>query len=58
MSKVSREEAIECVKKLISYIGDDPNREGLLETPDRVIRSYDELYKGYTLDPKTILSKR
>lgn len=58
MSKVSKEEAISAVKKLIEYIGDDPNREGLLETPERVIRSYDEIYNGYSIDPKEILSKR
>ena len=54
---VSREEAIECVRKLIRYIGDDPDREGLLETPDRVIRSYDELYGGYKKDPNEVLKK-
>jgi len=57
MSKPSRKDAIEAVRTLIKYIGDNPEREGLLETPDRVVRSYDHLYKGYTQDPKEILSK-
>ncbi|MGK0289531.1 MAG: GTP cyclohydrolase I [bacterium] len=54
---VTREEAIECVRKLITYLGDDPNRDGLLETPDRVIRSYEEIFAGYSIDPKKILEK-
>lgn len=58
MDKISRDEAIEAVKKLIRYIGDDPNREGLLETPERVIKSYEEIFKGYSQDPKQILEKR
>ena len=57
MSKPSREEAIKAVKTLIEYIGDDPNREGLLETPDRVVRSYDHLFSGYTLNPADVLAK-
>ncbi|PCI29240.1 MAG: GTP cyclohydrolase I FolE [SAR324 cluster bacterium] len=56
-SVVSREEALECVRKLIQYIGDDPDREGLLDTPERVVRSYDELFSGYHLDPHQILQK-
>ena len=55
--KVSREEALKAIKTLIEYIGDDPSREGLLETPERVIKSYSELYKGYKLDAEEILSK-
>lgn len=58
MSKVTREEAIESVRKLIEYMGEDPNRDGLLETPDRVIRSYTELFKGYSENPEEILAKR
>lgn len=58
MNPVSREEAIEAVKTLIKYIGDDPEREGLLETPERVVRSYDELFKGYKLNPGEILDKK
>jgi len=40
-------EAMQSVKNLIQYIGDDPNREGLEETPKRVIHSYDQLFSGY-----------
>lgn len=58
MSKVTREQAIESVKTLIEYMGEDPNRDGLLETPDRVVRSYEQLFKGYTESPEEILSKR
>ncbi|MCB0280665.1 MAG: GTP cyclohydrolase I, partial [Calditrichaeota bacterium] len=47
MKKVSREEALESVKKIIRYIGDDPEREGLADTPERVIKSFDHLYSGY-----------
>ncbi len=58
MSKVTREEALECVRKLIEYIGDDPDREGLLETPERVIRAYNEIFRGYRRNPTEILEKR
>ncbi len=58
MSTVTREEALECVRKLIEYIGDDPEREGLIETPERVIRSYEEIFSGYRQDPREILEKR
>jgi GTP cyclohydrolase I len=53
---VTREEAQECVRKLIQYIGDDPDREGLRDTPDRVIRSFEELYSGYGQSPDEVLS--
>jgi len=43
------------VRRLIEYIGDDPNREGLLETPSRVVRSYTELFGGYKVDPASVL---
>jgi GTP cyclohydrolase I len=45
----------ENVRRLIEYIGDDPNREGLLETPSRVVRSYTELFGGYGINPSTVL---
>lgn len=47
----SREEAEEAVRTLLSFIGEDPEREGLLDTPDRVVRSYEEFYAGYASDP-------
>ena len=55
--KPSREEAEEAVKTLISWAGDDPTREGLIETPKRVVKSYEEFYAGYDQDPADILSK-
>ena len=55
--KPSREEAEEAVRTLIAWAGDDPSREGLIETPKRVVKSYEEFYEGYDKDPKEILSK-
>ena len=53
----SEEEAKEAVKTLIAWAGDDPDREGLIETPKRVINAYKEFFEGYTTDPDKILSK-
>ena len=47
----SRAEAEEAVRTLIRWAGDDPEREGLLGTPDRVVRSYQEFFSGYDEDP-------
>ena len=47
--------AEDIIIRQLQYIGEDPTREGLLETPARVIRSWDELYAGYKQDPTTIL---
>ena len=55
--KPTREEAEAAVKTLIAWAGDDPTREGLIETPKRVVKSYEEFYEGYDKDPKEILSK-
>jgi GTP cyclohydrolase I len=43
------------IKILIELIGDDPNREGVIDTPKRVIKSFKELYSGYKTDPKSVL---
>jgi GTP cyclohydrolase IA len=56
-SKPSRQEALEAVRTLIQWTGDDPNREGLLETPARFLKAYDEFFSGYAEDPKAILAK-
>ncbi len=56
-ARPSRDQAIEAVRTLIRWAGDDPDREGLLETPDRVVRSYDEFFSGYGQDPNEILAK-
>ncbi len=55
--KPSKEEALNAVKTLISWAGDDPTREGLVETPDRVIRAYKEFFAGYEEDPEQVLEK-
>ena len=53
----SREEAMNAVKTLIAWAGDNPNREGLIETPKRVVDAYKEFFEGYTQNPDEILSK-
>ena len=53
----SKEEAEEAVRTLIRWAGDDPTREGLIETPDRVVRSYAEFFSGYDMDPENVLAK-
>jgi GTP cyclohydrolase I len=55
--KPSREDAELAVKTLLQWLGDDPNREGLQETPRRVVNYYQEMFSGYSSDPKKILSK-
>ena len=52
----SREEAMRAVKTLIAWAGDDPEREGLIETPKRVVKAYEEFFEGYKMDPIEILS--
>jgi GTP cyclohydrolase IA len=56
-TRPSREEALEAVRTLIRWAGDDPAREGLLGTPDRVVRSYQEFFGGYDEDPVVMLSR-
>ncbi|MEK9970531.1 MAG: GTP cyclohydrolase I FolE [Ferrovibrio sp.] len=53
----SRTEAEEAVRTLIRWAGDDPTREGLLGTPDRVVRSYEEFFAGYDEDPVAMLER-
>ena len=53
----SREEAMRAVKTLIAWAGDDPEREGLIETPKRVVKAYEEFFKRYKIDSIEILSK-
>ena len=54
---VSDKEAEEAFIKILRWIGEDPMREGLLETPRRVTKAFKEYFKGYSEDPKDILSK-
>ena len=56
-SKITQAEAEAAVRTLIEWAGDDPDREGLLETPARVARSYRELFQGYEVDPLSYLEK-
>ena len=53
----TRSEAEEAVRTLIRWMGDDPTREGLIDTPKRVINSYAELFIGYTQNPSEILER-
>ncbi len=54
---VSAHEAEAAVRTLIRWAGDDPDREGLLDTPGRVTRSYKELYAGYEIEPRQYLER-
>jgi GTP cyclohydrolase I len=53
----TREEAESAIRTLLRWAGDDPTREGLLDTPARVVRSYEEFFKGYSTDPVAILER-
>ena len=57
VERPSREAAEDAVRTLIRWAGDDPQREGLLGTPDRVVRSYEEFFAGYREDPVEILQR-
>ena len=54
---VSDKEAEEAFKTILTWLGEDPNREGLLETPKRVMKAYKEYFAGYKVDPSKILDK-
>ena len=56
-SNVSDKEAEEAIIKILDWMGEDPSREGLVETPKRVIKAFKEYFKGYQEDPKKILEK-
>ena len=55
--KPTKEQAFAAVRTMIEYIGDDPDREGLLETPDRVVRSWEKLFGGYKQSAEQVFSK-
>jgi GTP cyclohydrolase I len=57
VQKPSREQAMEAVRTLIAWAGDDPRREGLIDTPQRVVEAYGEWFKGYGLDPARELER-
>ena len=56
-AKPSRREAEDAVRVLIRWAGDDPDRDGLLETPARVTRSFEEFFAGYSADPEDLLKR-
>jgi GTP cyclohydrolase I len=56
-ARPSREQVEEAVRTLLRWAGDDPSREGLLETPARVARSYEEFFSGYAIDPVAVLER-
>ena len=57
VKRPTRDEAEDAVRTLLRWAGDDPNRQGLLETPSRVVRAYEEWFHGYLEDPYELLQK-
>lgn len=55
--KPTKEEAMAAVRTLLKWAGDNPDREGLLDTPKRVVEAYEEFFAGYELDPEAELSR-
>ncbi len=55
--KPSQEEAEEAVRTILRWASEDPSRDGLIETPKRVVKAYEEYFAGYAMDPTEILSK-
>jgi GTP cyclohydrolase I len=56
-ARPTRAEAEQAVRTLIRWAGDDPDREGLAETPARVVRAYEEFFSGYAIDPAEVLRR-
>ena len=56
-NQVSDKEAEDAFRTILSWLGEDPKREGLLETPKRVMKAYKEYFSGYKVDPDKILDK-
>jgi GTP cyclohydrolase I len=54
---VSREQAQEAVKILLRWAGDDPSREGLIDTPKRVVKAYGDWFSGYAVDPREYMRR-
>ena len=57
LKKPTRKQAEAAVRTLISWAGDNPDREGLIETPKRVVNAYEEFFAGYNQNPEAILGK-
>jgi GTP cyclohydrolase I len=56
-ARPTKDEAMDAVKVLLRWAGEDPTREGLLGTPDRVVRAYEEFFRGYRMDPVELLQR-
>ena len=56
-NRPTREEAEAAVRTLLRWAGDDPTREGLVDTPGRVVRAYEEFFAGYEVDPVALLER-
>lgn len=56
--EISHEEAAEAVRTLLRFMGENPEREGLLETPNRLLKSYKELFSGYDVNISEVLAKK
>ena len=52
-----RDDALAAVRTLLRWAGDDPDREGLLGTPDRVVKAYEDFFRGYAIDPVDLLQR-
>ena len=57
LKNISDKEAEEAFRTILAWMGEDPNREGLLDTPKRVVKAFKEYFKGYKEDPNQILDK-
>ncbi len=57
-NKPSKEQAVEAIKLLLRFIGEDPNREGLVKTPQRMLKSYEEMFSGYNQDAAELLETK
>ena len=57
LTRPTREEAEEAVRTLLLWAGDDPRREGLIDTPKRVVKAYEEWFEGYTKNPADELGR-
>ena len=57
IKKISDKEAEDAFRTILTWMGENPNREGLLETPKRVVKAFKEYFKGYNEDPNQVLDK-
>jgi len=57
LEKISKEEAEKAIKTILKFVGENPDREGLVETPKRVIKAFQEYFGGYLINPDDYLEK-